>query len=178
MAGTLVLSMTQELFYAVFSTAAGWIGLLSSTAGLRRITLPQRSEQEVCPLLGEGPGEATLSPERFEELIGRLRAYLAGRKVDFPDKLDLAGVTPFQREVWQVVRRIPYGQTRTYTWVASQIGTPTAVRAVGQALGRNPLPIIIPCHRVLAGDGGPGGFRGGLEMKRFLLALEKTAAAG
>jgi len=80
--------------------------------------------------------------------------------------------------VWQATRLIPYGETRSYLWVAVQIGKPGAARAVGQALGRNPLPVIVPCHRVIAADGGLGGFTGGLEMKRRLLELETTAKAG
>ena len=92
--------------------------------------------------------------------------------MDFPDKLDLARATRFQQDVWQITRTIPYGETRSYAWVAGQLGLPMAVRAVGQALARNPLPIIIPCHRVVGSHGGLGGFRGGLEMKRHLLNLE------
>jgi methylated-DNA-[protein]-cysteine S-methyltransferase len=168
--------MIQELFYAVFKTAAGWAGILGSSAGLLRATLPQPSEQEVYRLLGSGLGRANLSPRPLEDLIGRFQAYFSGQRVDFPDKLDLSGASPFQRSVWQVTRYIPYGQTRSYAWLAGQVGNPGAARAVGQALGRNPLPIIIPCHRVLASNGGLGGFSGGLEMKRLLLTLEKTAA--
>jgi methylated-DNA-[protein]-cysteine S-methyltransferase len=107
----------------------------------------------------------------------RLASYFAGHKVDFPDRLDLSAAYDFQREVWEATRLIPYGETRSYSWVAAQIEKPKAVRAVGQALGRNPLPVIIPCHRVLASDGALGGFGGGLVMKRFLLNLEKSAAS-
>ncbi|MFH1003370.1 MAG: MGMT family protein [Chloroflexota bacterium] len=89
----------------------------------------------------------------------------------FPDGLDLSGATPFQRRVWGVTRLIPRGETRSYGWVAGQLGVASA-RAVGQALARNPLPVIVPCHRVVAADGGPGGYRGGLALKRRLLILE------
>ena len=164
--------MTQELFYAIFNTAAGWAGILGSTAGLRRVTLPRRSDQEVYHSLGSSLSQAALSHHRYEDLIERLRAYFNGDKADFPDKLDLAGATHFQREVWRAARLIPYGETRSYAWVAGRIGKPGAARAVGQALGRNPLPVIVPCHRVLASGGGLGGFSGGLDMKRYLLHLE------
>lgn len=167
--------MIQELFYAVFQTPAGWAGIMGSSAGLVRITLPQPSEQEIYRLPGNGLGRANLSPRRFEGLIGRFQAYFSGHRVDFPDKLDLSGATPFQREVWHSARLIPYGQTRSYSWLAAQVGNPGAARAAGQALGRNPLPIIIPCHRVLASNGGLGGFSGGLEMKKYLLCLENSA---
>ncbi len=164
--------ITQELFYAVFDTAAGWVGLLGSTEGLLRTTLPQSSEQEAGLLLGDSLNRAALSPHRFEDLIRRFRAYFDGRKVDFPDRLDLSVATSFRRRVWQAARLIPCGETRSYGWVAGQIGQPEAARAVGQALGRNPIPVIIPCHRVLAANGGIGGFSGGIETKKFLLSLE------
>ena len=164
--------MPQKLFYSVFETTAGWAGVLGSSAGLVRTTLPQPSQQEVYSLLGDSLGRATLSPRHFEGLMGRFQAYFSGHRVDFPDKLDLSGATPFQRSVWQAARLIPYGQTRSYAWLAGQAGSPGAARAVGQVLGRNPLSIIIPCHRVLASNGGLGGFSGGLQMKRFLLSLE------
>ena len=121
---------------------------------------------------------ATLSPDRFKDIIERLRAYFDGHSVDFPDRLDFSGATPFQHSVWQAARLIPYGETHSYAWVAGQIGKPDAARAVGQALGRNPLPIIIPCHRVLAADGGLGGFSGGIKVKRFLLSMEGASITG
>ena len=155
----------------------GWIGILSSAKGLRATTLPQRSAQEARQLLGESVNEASWSPHSFDDLIERLKSYFGGHKVTFPDKLDLSGVTPFQRQVWEATRLIPYGETRSYLRVASQIGRPEAVRAVGQALGRNPLSIIVPCHRVIASNGKLGGFGGGLEMKERLLRLEASAGA-
>ena len=104
-----------------------------------------------------------------------LRAYFNGYKATFANKLDLSAATSFQREVWEKTRLIPYGETRSYTWVAEQIKRPMAVRAVGQALARNPLPVIVPCHRVLAHNGTLGGFTGGVEQKRQLLYLEDVA---
>ena len=166
--------MIQELFYTIFKTTAGWAGILGSTAGLLCTTLPQPSEREAYRLLGNGLSQATMSLHLFEDLIGRFQAYFSGQRVDFPDMLDFSGATTFQCEVWQAARLIPYGQTRTYAWLAAQVGNPGAARAVGQALGRNPLPIIIPCHRVLASNGGLGGFSGRLEMKKYLLQLEKA----
>ena len=117
---------------------------------------------------------ATTSSHPFEELIRRLKAYFDGKKVAFHEELDFKA-TPFQREVWRKTSLIPYGETRSYSWVAEQIGNPRAVRAVGQALSRNPLPIIVPCHRVVASNGALCGFRGGLKMKKRLLSLEAAA---
>jgi methylated-DNA-[protein]-cysteine S-methyltransferase len=162
------------MYYAVFDTAAGWVAIMGSAKGLRRATLPQRAERAAYELLRVDLKNAAALPRRFGDLIDRYRAYFSGHQVDFPDELDLNGATPFQRDVWQAVRQIPYGQTRGYAWVATEVGRPEAVRAVGQALARNPLPIIVPCHRVLGSDGGLGGFSGGLKMKRSLLKLEAS----
>ena len=170
--------MTERLTCTTVDTDMGWIGILSSAKGLLATTLPQRSAQEARQLLGESVNEAGWSPHSFDDLMERLKSYFGGHKVTFPDKLDLSGVTPFQRQVWEATRLIPYGETRSYLWVASQIGRPEAVRAVGQALGRNPLSIIVPCHRVIASNGKPGGFGGGLEMKERLLRLEASANIG
>lgn len=165
--------MIADLSYAAFTTSAGWVGVLASPRGLLLVTLPQKSEEETINLLGERTTKsADCSPAHFADLIKRLKLYFSGHRVEFPDALDLNTATAFQRAVWKAVRLIPYGETRSYTWAAQQIGKPQAVRAAGQALGKNPLPIIIPCHRVLTADGKLGGFSGGLEMKQYLLKLE------
>ena len=154
----------------------GWVGMLASAKGLVDTTLPQRSAQEACQLLGDSVNHATWSLHPFEDLMERLKAYFNGHRTAFPDKLDLSRATHFQREVWETTRLIPYGETRSYAWVAEQIKRSLAMRAVGQALGKNPLPIIIPCHRVVANDGKLGGFSGGVKMKRYLLSLEASAS--
>jgi len=148
--------------------------MLASANGLMATTLPQNSAGEASQLLGIGVNQAVFSPELFADLVERFKVYFAGGKVNFPDELDLSGATPFQHRVWESTRLIPYGETRSYLWVARQIGRPGAVRAVGQALGKNPLSIIVPCHRVIASDGGLGGFGGGVEMKKYLLRLENS----
>ncbi len=154
----------------------GWVGMLASVKGLLSTTLPQCSAQEACQLLGDSVSYATWSPHLFKDLMERLKVYFSGHRTTFPDKLDLSWATYFQREVWETTRLIPYGETRSYAWVAEQIKKPRAMRAVGQALSKNPLPIIIPCHRVLTSDGKLGGFSGGVEMKRYLLSLETSAS--
>jgi methylated-DNA-[protein]-cysteine S-methyltransferase len=169
--------MSQDFLYTAFNTPYGWVGILGSPAGLRCTTLPQTSEKEAVALLVKEVSQAKRTTGHFLDLIERFQAYFSGQTVDFPDRLDFSSFTPFQRAVWEATRRIPHGQTRSYGWIAQQMGKPSAVRAVGQALGRNPFPIIVPCHRVLAGDGGLGGFSGGLNMKKSLLELEKKSAA-
>ncbi|WP_246005689.1 methylated-DNA--[protein]-cysteine S-methyltransferase [Companilactobacillus insicii] len=98
--------------------------------------------------------------------------YLDGNRTKFDLKLDIVG-TEFQESVWKAVAKIPYGEVSNYTKIANSINRPKAVRAVGTAIGRNPVPLVIPCHRVLAKDGTLGGYRGGLEMKSDLLHLER-----
>lgn len=101
-------------------------------------------------------------------------ACLTGLKADLAGvPLDVGG-TPFQRAVWGAARAIPHGRTRTYGEIAAAVGRPGAARAVGQALGANPVPLLVPCHRVVAAGGGLGGFTGGLDLKARLLALEGT----
>jgi len=110
----------------------------------------------------------------LREAAGQLEAYFAGRLRDFDLPLDLRGTT-FQCAVWSALRTIPYGETWSYRDLAAHIGRPSAVRAVGAANGRNPIPIIVPCHRVIGSDGSLTGFGGGLPLKARLLALERSA---
>jgi methylated-DNA-[protein]-cysteine S-methyltransferase len=168
----------MELYFAIFATTAGWCGVASSAAGLRLTVLPRPERREAELQIIRAAGGAVPAPERFTDFMRRFKAYFDGRVVGFPDALDLAGATVFQQDVWRAARLIPRGETRSYAWLAGRIGRPQAARAVGQALGRNPLPVVVPCHRVLAAGGGLGGFRDGLAMKRHLLRLEASAPAG
>ena len=164
--------MDGQLNYIIFNTDMGWAGIAGTADGLTRIILPRPSAQEIRERLKDIPGRGIQSPDLFQDLMNRFRLYYSGRVIDFPDRLDLTKGTPFQRKVWETAKLIPYGQTQSYGWIARQMGNPKAVRAVGQALGKNPLPIIVPCHRVLAGGGKLGGFSSGLDLKRRLLGLE------
>ena len=102
------------------------------------------------------------------------KAYREGHEAvrDFP--LDIQNYTSFQRHVWHIISAIPFGEVRSYQWITDQMGQPAAVRAVGQAVGANPFPIVIPCHRVVNANGELGGFSGGIEWKKKLLAMEGT----
>lgn len=113
-------------------------------------------------------------PTAFTEVIGQLKEYFAAQRTDFDLPLTFAG-TPFQRVVWAALREIPYGETVSYGQLAERIGRPSASRAVGLANGRNPIGIIVPCHRVVGATGGLTGYGGGLERKRYLLELERPA---
>lgn len=116
--------------------------------------------------------EANANPVLLETQR-QLREYFAGSRNRFELELDFTG-TAFQQQVWQALLTIPFGETRSYSQIAQQIGNPKAVRAVGAANGRNPISIIAPCHRVIGASGGLTGFAGGLAAKQYLLALEGT----
>lgn len=171
----------MKLDYFVFNTPLGWVGIQGSPKGLRRLVLPQSSQEQAlrllceCDLKQRGQSLSGAEASYFGDLPDRIRDYLSGEAVSFPDRLDLSWASLFQRSVWKVDQSIPYGETRTYSWVADKLGMPKAARAVGQALARNPLPIIIPCHRVIRSDGSLGGFGGGQDVKRLLLEIEAKA---
>ena len=110
-------------------------------------------------------------PDALAEPVRQLAEYFAGERRDFDLRLAPEG-TPFERSVWEELRRIPFGETRSYGEIAQAIGRPGAARAVGRANGANPIPIVVPCHRVIGSDGSLTGFGGGLEAKSRLLEIE------
>ena len=147
------------------STPVGRLRLAGDDEGLRGISFQNRFR----PV--EIAEDSERAREPFREVIAQLEGYFAGDRRGFDLPLAPEG-TPFQREVWSALREIPYGETRSYGEVARRLGRSNASRAVGAANGRNPIPIIIPCHRVIGADGSLTGFGGGLEIKRRLLELE------
>jgi O-6-methylguanine DNA methyltransferase len=165
-----------RIFYTVLYTEWGnlWIG--STDRGICSLLLDHVDEEKISHGIEAALGIAPQrDDEQFEALRGKLRAYLRGEKVSFDFPLDLKGVTSFQKDVWDQTRRIPYGTTISYQKLAAELGKPHRARAVGRALGSNPIPLLIPCHRVVHEDGGLGGYTGGLEWKRRLLAIEQGA---
>jgi methylated-DNA-[protein]-cysteine S-methyltransferase len=137
----------------------------------------QESSISRIELGGNKPKDFNKGPERAElkqRLASELTRYFAGNRVSFSGyKLMLSGLPDFTRQVLQATRRIPYGKLRTYGDIAREIGRPKAARAVGQALKRNPIPLLIPCHRVVGVKGSLGGFSAGIKWKKGLLALEQ-----
>ena len=158
--------------YTIVDTEFGWMAIVGSEAGLLRLTLPQPAPDKALALIAGLIPQCSADASFFRDLTFRIQCYFEGESVDFNDELDLRGTTPFQRDVWRVTASIPYGETRSYGWLAKEVGRPQNARAVGQALARNSLPIVIPCHRVTGSGGALGGYSGGLEMKRRLLELE------
>ena len=166
----------MDRYYDVFETPFGWMGVLASSSGLRLTTLPHPSPEQCVALLGPEADEANLCPDRFTRLRSGLVQYFSGRPVSFAhESIDLGDAPRFYRAAWEACRSIPMGETRSYKWLATQTGRPLALRAAGQSMARNPLPIVVPCHRVIASDGSLGGFGRGrslLHLKRRLLHLE------
>ncbi len=169
--------MNTEIKVAIDScqTAWGWVGIASSPSGLLALTLPESTQERALkPLLDRwGKGQSYDDP-RLDDLKTKLQQYFDGQRVLFDEPLDLSEATAFQRRVWSAVRDIPYGETRSYGQIAHQAGSPGAARAVGRAMATNPVPIVVPCHRVIGSDGNLRGFGGGLDLKRRLLEMERA----
>ena len=151
------------------ATREGEVLAVYSTRGLAQLHFPAIRETDSRPADGRAPS-VVRSWNRATKAA--LRAILAGRPPPAFPPLDLTAGTAFQQSVWRAVEKIPLGQTRSYGEIARAIGQPNGVRAVGGACGANPIPVLVPCHRVLAANGKLGGFSGGLEWKRMLLERE------
>jgi O-6-methylguanine DNA methyltransferase len=166
---------------AVFHTHFGWAGVCATEEGISRIVLPKKNKKAVereltsaeCRVRSSGK-EGSSALCMLTKARGLLRQYFSGERVSFDLPLDMRYHTTFQQAVWQAAAEIPFGETRSYGWIAKRIRNPKAVRAVGQALGANPVPLFIPCHRVISSTGTLGGFSGGIGMKEKLLELEKV----
>jgi methylated-DNA-[protein]-cysteine S-methyltransferase len=165
--------------FALFDTAIGRCGIAWGERGVAGIQLPEAGEEETrVRMLHRFPaaGEATPPPE-VQDAIEDIVALLRGEASDLSTiALDMDGVPEFHRRVYDAARAIPPGETLSYGDIARRVGAPGAARAVGQALGRNPFPIVVPCHRVLAAGGKIGGFsaQGGVATKRRMLAIESA----
>ncbi|BCA55160.1 Methylated-DNA-[protein]-cysteine S-methyltransferase [Nitrospira sp. KM1] len=162
----------------VFRSPWGWMGIAESRKGLRAVILPRPTRKEVlADLRGcSGPLFVESSTMQLRAARAQILRYLQGGGFSFSLPLDLANGTPFQQRVWRALRRVPYGSLRSYQWLALRVGGRPYARAVGNAVGANPLPIVVPCHRIIAANDTLGGFSSGLSMKRRLLSLEGTLA--
>jgi len=159
--------------YSIFKTTIGWCGVVNSKKGALRILIgyPKR-EQLMREILDEFGNSIINSPARGN-MVEEIKRYLSGEKVFFHCAIDWSSLSPFQRKVFKAARKIPYGTIETYGNLALKAGCPGGARAVGRALSRNPFPLVIPCHRIVRGDGKLGGFSavGGIRLKRKLLKL-------
>jgi len=156
----------SRLFSSTIDSPVGDLSLVASARALVALVWRREAHPRAFETAVEQPEHPVL-----RETTRQLREYFAGKRRQFDLELDFRG-TEFQRSVWSTLLSIPYGETRTYGQIAEAIGSPTAVRAVGAANGRNPISIIAPCHRVIGMNGDLTGFGGGLDAKAFLLTLE------
>ncbi|MEK7763460.1 MAG: methylated-DNA--[protein]-cysteine S-methyltransferase [Nitrospirota bacterium] len=166
----------SRLKACVFRTPWGWMGLSETAEGIDAVVLPKTLRQAVLSELQAASAELLegRTSSRLQEAQAQLIGYLAGTRRSFDLPLDLSRGTSFQQKVWRTLRGISYGRLRSYQWVALRVGGRQYARAVGNAVGANPVPIVIPCHRIVAQDASLGGFSGGLPTKRKLLTLEGT----
>lgn len=174
---------TDQVGWTLFPTAIGSCGLSWRGETLLGVQLPERDAEATAARISRRHAGARRAeaPGAVARLIERLTAHLAGRCEDFGDvELPLERVGPFEREVYAITRAIAAGRTRTYGEVARQLGDVALSRAVGQALGQNPWPLVVPCHRVIAANGAPGGFSGGegTPTKLRILAIEGVLPGG
>lgn len=165
--------------FSVFETKWGFVGFVAQHSRLVRVWLPQ-PEARIRRAVARDFSAAVESPRMLPTFGRQFQAYFAGEQIDFDIEFDLSGQTDFRRRVLQRCARIPYGELRTYADLAREVGRPAAARAVGGAMAHNPIPLVIPCHRVVASNGTLGGFSspGGLSLKERMLGMERVVLRG
>ena len=168
------MSNPAPLYRCLHQAPVGWIALLGSDRGLRQVSL-QPEPQDAWAGLGEEAQHAEDNPDALADVLSALDRYFAG-EMSALDRIavDLSGSSPFFSAAWDACRAIPPGETRSYQWLADAAGNPKASRAAGQAMARNPVPLVIPCHRVVGSNGSLHGYGGGgVGVKARLLELER-----
>jgi len=168
----------ENIYWNIFETRLGKCLIAEGKNGIIATTLPSTREEDIFERLRE---LQTISYVRKDTPLltdagNQLKDYFDGKRTSFHLPLDLRG-TPFQLKIWSALQKIPYGVTWSYQDLANTIGSPKAVRAVGAANGRNPIPVIVPCHRVIGKNGSLTGFTGGIALKKSLLDLEASFLA-
>jgi methylated-DNA-[protein]-cysteine S-methyltransferase len=160
--------------FTIFRVKPGWMGLVGTEKGIQRIYLPGLKEAELRKRIQSDFPECREGADFLRQAEKELTEYFSGHRVDFAFPLDLSRATPFQKKVYTIMCSIPFGEVRTYRWLAQMVGNPKALRAVGGANAKNRWPIVVPCHRVVGSDGRLTGFSapGGLVLKTTLLELE------
>jgi O-6-methylguanine DNA methyltransferase len=158
--------------YNIQESSLGYILLVAKNGRLFQLDMmagePHRIKKEIAVAY---PGSID-SEKPFRDIWKDIDRYFKGGKVEFRAEIDISDLRPFTQKVLKELMNIPYGELRSYGWIGKRLGYPSASRAVGQAVGRNPIPIIIPCHRVIRQDGSIGGFSSGIHIKKILLSIE------
>lgn len=162
----------KELKFVLFPVSSGWIKLIYTDEFLHRVEFKRSLRTKERDW--EAEFSKALLPDWLVELKEALKAYFKGVKVSFSAPLDLGSLPLFYQKVYLTAQEIPYGETRSYKWIATRIGNQNAARAVGQALKNNPFLVVVPCHRVVKSDGSLGGWSGARGLKEELLRLERT----
>ena len=163
----------KMLHYALMDdTPVGLLGLAAGPAGLRRLDFIEDEDQFVARLLRLFPDQPVERSSALDPVRRELEGYFKGKHFIFEAPVDLSAATPFQQQVLRELTKVPAGKVTTYSRLAARVGRPKAARAAGNAMHSNPVPIIVPCHRCLRGDGSLGGYGGGLWVKEWLLRLE------
>ena len=162
------------IHYSVLPTPFGSLGIVAGPQGLSNVILTKRKANNARTYMQQLFPDAKYDKKLLPSLQQQLHNYFAGKPVRFRVKLDLSALTPFQQKALKACAKIKYGQTISYSQLARRIGKPKAARAVGGALARNPIPIVIPCHRIIAADGSMCGFSAeqGIRLKQQLLEME------
>lgn len=163
--------------YDVFSTEMGWVAVVMNEFGVVRASLPEPVMERAYDHVRPEIEHAELDPDFVIDVRELIQAYCAGNDVDLTlIPIDMASMSPFFKKAREACRSIPSGETRTYAWLAGQAGNARAARGAGQAMAKNPVALLVPCHRVIGSDGELHGFGGGvgLQMKQRLLQMEAS----
>jgi len=163
---------TSELFYDCFESPLGPLWLVTGEAGLAYLIREKEEDAFLTEITRRTGLRPTKKLNQMSRWRGPLVRYFSGETIRFDAPISFLEGTPFQQKVWQTLLKIPYGSVRSYQWIGDQIGIKRAGRAIGNACGKNPIPVIIPCHRVVCQNGKLGGYTGGISIKKELLALE------
>ncbi len=165
----------DKVYYSGFNSPFGLVFVARTARGICLVKFSNVSERKFLSVLKERYQKNVLRDDKaFTDVKKSLVQYFKGHQVDFEFPLDLSAGTEFQKKVWLKVKDVKHGRLRTYKWVAKETGNENAYRAVGNAVGKNPVAPIIPCHRIICSDGSLGGYSSGIELKRRLLKLEGT----
>jgi len=165
------MELKESIRYSEYRSPLGVVLMAGTPSGICAVSLAGGRDEFLRNIEKRYRQTARKEQNFFSDAFKELDIYFSGRPIKFTLPLDLEG-TAFEKRVWQAIREIPWGVTRSYGEIARRAGSPAASRATGGACGQNPVPLIIPCHRVIAGNGALGGYTGGLDMKRMLLRIE------
>ena len=171
----------DKVSYRVCQVSFGWCAAAQSREGICALVLPVADENAAEAAIRKGRENARRSRSALGALAKAVERYFDGWRTEFDDfRIDVSSGTAFQQRVWALTRRIPYGQVRSYRWIGMEMGRPRDLRAIGSAVAGNPIPLIVPCHRVVHADGRLGGFsaQGGVDLKARMLEIERVRLFG